>query len=604
MSSFLSRFLITFCFSAMIAGGTYYWDRTQRTPSSDSSSPIIAYVTVLENEVHRRPQTRLLWQNMEAGEAVRSGEIVRTSTDSVARIQFQGTDRYLDLEAESMVAFKQASSSEISLDLLNGSLFVAESKDASAEAQKGLSLTLESEKGKVDLTQASAQISKSQGSAVDIQVLKGAALLKDKDSTQKITSEKPLSQFEILSPILGQKVFIHPEKADPVLFAWKLASPTATPPKESQFRVLIATTRAMKNPKSFTAEKSSLASSLPEGTHFWRVEQVDQQNKTLSQSGIFKLDIEARKKPSLVIPENQQIIAGTSQGSSVTFNWISPQGTEKIKFEVARDPDFQDRLFSKDLKNTITEAQETLSVGFYHWRILASYSDLKSPVWSETRTFEIKNAEKPRGTLSWKNTSKETQYYLGQPSFSVAWENTLVGPEFTYELTWAKTKEELAQAIETPSKTKQLVMTQEVSQPGALFLKVKAFDNDEDLRAESEVLEINLQARPLLSGPIFLPEEGDLLATSKGQVDLSWSPIQGAKQYILILADSTGKELRRAQFRRNQTSLMNLLPGEYQVQVQAVDQFGRNSDLKPARTIRVPASSDIEAPKMKRIQVD
>lgn len=603
MNSFWSRFLITSCFSALIAGGTYYWGSTNRDDSLSSSTPIVAYVTVLENEVHRRPQTRLLWQNLKAGEAVRSGEIVRTSTNAVARIQFQGTDRYLDLEAESMVAFKQASSSEISLDLLNGSLFLAEAKDSGASNQGGLSLTLQSDQGIVDLTQASAQISKSQGAAIDIQVLKGAALLKDKDSTQKITSDKPLSQFEILSPALGKKVFLHPDKADPLLFAWKLSADQQSS-KNTTFRVLVSATRSLKSPQTFPTEKLSTLILLESGTYFWRVEQLDAQKKIISQSGVFKLDLEARQKPLLFTPEHQVSLAGNSQGSLVNFSWVSPAEAEKLKFEVAKDPEFRDRLFSKDLKAAATQAQEALPVGIYYWRILASYSDLKSPVWSDPHSFEIKNAEKPQGTLSWINPQKEVQFFIGQPSFSVSWTNSLNTPDFDYQLSWATTREGLASSNLQSQKTKQFVWTQEVQEAGPLFIQVRAFDQDNDLRAESEILEISLAPRPLLSAPTFSPEDGDLMATSKGQLDLSWSAIPGAKNYTLILLDSTGKELKRAQFRRNNTSLMNLLPGEYKVQIEAIDQFGRTSERKPARTVRVPASSDIQAPKMKRIQVD
>lgn len=603
MNSFWSRFLITSCFSAFIAGGTYYWDYTHRDLSSGSSSPIVAYITVLQNEVHRRPQTRLLWQNLKAGEAVRSGEIVRTSENAVARIQFQGTDRYLDLEAESMVAFKQASTSEISLDLLNGSLFVAEAKDAGANAHGGLSLTLQSDKGTVDLTQASAQISKSQGAAVDIQVLKGAALLKDKGSTQKITSDKPLSQFEILSPALGKKIFLHPDKPDPLLFAWKSSSEQHAS-KKTTFQVLVSTTRSLKSPQIFTTEKTSTSIPLSAGTHFWRVEQLDAQKKVVSQSGVFKLDLESRQKTFLLKPDNQVSLAGNLHGGLVNFSWASPAEAEKLKFEVAKDPDFTDRLFSKDLKISTAQAQESLPVGTYYWRILASYSDLKSPVGSETRRFEVKNTEKPRGILSWNNTQKEVQLFIGRPSFSVAWTNSLTPSEFKYQLSWAKTPEELTSTNVQSQKTKQLLWTQEVPEAGPLFIQAKAFDQDGDLRAESEILEMTLSPRPLLSAPTFIPQDGEMMATSKGQLDLNWSAVREAKNYTLILLDSTGKELRRAQFQRNQTRLMNLLPGEYKVQVEAIDQFGRTSERKPARTVRVPASSDIEAPKMKRIKVD
>jgi predicted phage tail protein len=108
---------------------------------------------------------------------------------------------------------------------------------------------------------------------------------------------------------------------------------------------------------------------------------------------------------------------------------------------------------------------------------------------------------------------------------------------------------------------------------------------------------------PLLSAPEFLPATGDFKADQFGHLKLNWTQIQGAQEYWIVLMDAEGKEIRRARYQGTSTAVNNLLPGQYQISVHAVDAHGRESEKSPPRSVTVSDKSGLQAPKFKRIEV-
>jgi hypothetical protein len=83
-----------------------------------------------------------------------------------------------------------------------------------------------------------------------------------------------------------------------------------------------------------------------------------------------------------------------------------------------------------------------------------------------------------------------------------------------------------------------------------------------------------------------------------------WTKIDGAKTYKVILYDNKGIPKREAQFSKTSTTLVNLLPGEHKVEVQAIDVHGRISEKIAPRAVRVPASSGLLSPKIRKMKVN
>ncbi|HEY8272224.1 MAG TPA: FecR domain-containing protein, partial [Pseudobdellovibrionaceae bacterium] len=214
----------------LMATFTWYHFTKSKSHTNDNEKPL-AYVGKINDEIQRRPATRLLWQEVGTGDPLFNGEAIRTSEKGEVRIQFADSSRYLDLEPESLIVIQQ-NKGEIALDLMEGSLFVAAAKDE-AEAE-GTALVLNSASGKVDLSKASVNLSKSGTNQMDIQVLGGSASIKDKSGKDKVLSSGNIggpnvnnsSQFnkadlQILSPIPGKVAYIDADDKENLTFKWK-----------------------------------------------------------------------------------------------------------------------------------------------------------------------------------------------------------------------------------------------------------------------------------------------------------------------------------------------------------------------------------------------
>lgn len=178
MVSSIKRIGLATIVSILGCAVTYWWHLKNEPKSlADSESDVIAYIATTKKEIHRKGSNNALWEPAEELDRLRSGDSVRTSDNSEARIQFYQSNRYIDLESDSMIVI-QKQESEINLELLEGSLFVngvdKPTSGNGTDAPKS-TLTLKSQGGKVDLSKSAAQLSGSSKGKVELKVLKGTA---------------------------------------------------------------------------------------------------------------------------------------------------------------------------------------------------------------------------------------------------------------------------------------------------------------------------------------------------------------------------------------------------------------------------------------------
>ena len=94
--------------SALGFVGTYSWyNQYQAHSNANENEKIVAFVDKTKDRSERRAVTRILWQEINQGDALYSGEAIRTSSTSEVIIQFIDSKRYLELEPESLVVIQQ-----------------------------------------------------------------------------------------------------------------------------------------------------------------------------------------------------------------------------------------------------------------------------------------------------------------------------------------------------------------------------------------------------------------------------------------------------------------------------------------------------------------
>ncbi|OGU61221.1 MAG: hypothetical protein A2X64_06575 [Ignavibacteria bacterium GWF2_33_9] len=120
-------------------------------------------------------------------------------------------------------------------------------------------------------------------------------------------------------------------------------------------------------------------------TYYWRVRIVSDENIGYwSDIWTFKTVV---SHPQLRIPVNHD--KGVSINTSYT--WFETYGAEYYFLQIARDPDFNDLIYSKDsLVTTNQEGPELTISTKYYWRVRSSNSEGFS-VWSDVWDFETKS---------------------------------------------------------------------------------------------------------------------------------------------------------------------------------------------------------------------
>jgi len=260
----------------------------------------------------------------------------------------------------------------------------------------------------------------------------------------------------------------------------------------------------------------------------------------------------------------------------------------------------------KSFKHEDSFTVPRLKAGTYYWRMSSYYVDSDKPILGDVQKFTIKPAEKvqPFEPILVKFTMPETQstqYFVENPQLGLSWAADKGDNVALWRVKFHSEDEDpaLAQVLEV---TDTKVSTP-VSKPGRYIASIEAIDNEGKILGTTLSNPLTVAPLPLLSAPDFVPAEGLLQAKMDGRTQLEWTAIPGAKEYLLVIRKE-GKELKRSKYPTTNTALKNLLPGEYELEIFAVDTHGRESSPSPSRKLLVPDKSNLRAPTLKKIKVN
>nr|BFD58824.1 hypothetical protein CKG001_09310 [Bdellovibrio sp. CKG001]BFD62249.1 hypothetical protein BdHM001_09300 [Bdellovibrio sp. HM001]BFD67833.1 hypothetical protein HAGR004_28550 [Bdellovibrio sp. HAGR004] len=594
------RLLIAALSSSSVFAGTWFWyQSTDSNRASQSNEKPLAYVGKIVEDIQRRPASRLLWQLVNTGEPLYNGEAIRTGERGEVRIQFVDSDRYLDLEPESLIVIKK-SEGEIALDLMEGSLFV--NAKAGAGDSNAPGLVLNSANGKVDLSQASASLSKGRGNAVDVQVLEGKASIKDSNGqTQDLTTRE---EVQILSPSPQKPVAMNAESPDPVSFQWR-----GFPPNTQVSLWVGPSRKQLKEIKKASLNASQLQAALPFGRHYWKLVATTPQGSVAGESPVYKTEVLARYAPTVTFPTADAEIQAPQVPYDMNFKWQKGDDTRQVTLEVWSDEQMTRKVATRTLTKEDNFTLPGLKSGTYFWRMTSYFVDTEKPVLGKVQKFTVGslaefNAKKAPIPVVVDFTIPEkdlVQYYVEQPQLGLSWKGDRPDQVASWRVKYRGENDapESAQSMNV----KDTKLTAPVHKPGRYIASIEALSEDGKVLGAASSQVLTVSPLPLLQAPVFTPAEGVLQASNDGRSQLIWSQVEGAKEYWLTIRKN-GKELKRSKYAQNSTSLKNLLPGEYEVEVSAVDTYGRSSEVLPARKLLVPDTSNIKAPTLKKIKVN
>lgn len=606
MAAFLSG--CGFCF-------TYIWYvSTEKKITANDEAPL-AQVGKVGNEVRRRPSTRLLWHEVTTGDSLYNGETIRTADGGEVRIQFED-GKFIDLESESMIVLKR-SQGEIALDLMTGSLFVNAQIDNNkdlADPTKTIGLVLNSAQGKVDLSGSSATLAKGKGNTVDVQVLEGTAKIQNKDGKSQdlikgssgaigeSATNFNQQNLKILSPSLEKPTFIDPDQDSKIAFQWKGFPPS------SKVTLWTGERRKDLKEKSTTENADKITLKMPLGKHYWKLVAMDSSSfKVVAESPVYKLDVIGRFPPTVMFPTADAKLILENQNYDMNFKWQKGDEAQYVALEVATDANMKNKLVAKTFSEENEFVLAALTEREYFWRMSAYYKDTEKPVIGKIQKFSIqkpvREIPKEPAKISWVTPlTTTTQYFLTEPTMQLAWKADSRQNEIKEWRLQAQETEAGEESLQKFTLTESQIKTK-LAKAGAYLVFAEAIDKDGKVIGQSPTRTLTVQNIPILNSPQILPLNSDLKALDDGRSDIQWESIVGAKEYLLIVKNEAGKEMARKKYSQPQTSLKNLMPGKYFLQVLAVDQYGRMSNVLPAKTLLVSDKSNVRAPSNFRVKV-
>lgn len=593
----LKKILLAVTLSASCYGLTHLiYVLTAPENSAANSAEPIAYTVKVSEEVQRRPVARMIWHLLNSGEPVYPGEAIRTSHNGDVRIQFVGTERILDLEADTMIVLTKKEN-EIALDLLDGNVFVAQNETSATPESVKTKLTLKSKKGSIDISRATANLSNSNGN-VELQVLKGEALLESDGNKKSIKSGDATSKIQILEPAGDRPLFSTGLQSKSVRFKWQGAT------EGSSVELWLGNQRKnlIVQSKVTSSSTSEFRLDLKPGKYFWQL-----RSPTSGESQVQRFEILSLAPPQPLTPLSAHSLVLEKDPGSVEFSWSNPTGVQSTTLEISKDANFTQVIHTEPVPSSKSFAIKELGAGKFFWRVSGYYPEhqqmASSPIWN----FESQIGA-PRVTeVLWDEKTTSEKFFVEKPKLDFGWKEAETGRARSWLIRLASDEQELNNPAST-SLIKIETQNQNINSllpvAGRWVASIEGRDATGKAVSKSVVKEFQLRPLPLLKAPEFTMPEGDFKATPQGNLDLSWGSVEGATEYWLILKNPEGKEIQNKKFLKNSTALNNLMPGAYTLEIFAKDSHGRKSEPAPVRKILVPETSGLSAPKLRRVKVN
>ncbi len=291
------------------------------------------------------------------------------------------------------------------------------------------------------------------------------------------------------------------------------------------------------------------------------------------------------------IPFNQALEKG------LILTWDSIPGINRYQLSIEKENG--EVLLSKELSTSPARAKD-LKPGSYRWTVRSLNSSDKKSEPAPYQFFSITDmpvVEWARGP-----EPEEYLYFTQKPSVILQWLRGTNNMITSWRYHMSLQEKDLPQS--TWLKIDQPAIRSSLPSEGLWWVEVEALNNKNQSIAKSSIKQIKITPKPLLPGPQFASELPETLkASRKGDLNLKWDPVPGAKKYQVQLRSPAGKLIKSDTVDSNVSQMDRLKPGQYEVSLQSIDEHNRPGPVNTPRKLEVPKVSDIAAPKIKAFQI-
>ncbi len=399
MDSTYRSLIVPAILSALSLAATFYWfGKWEREASlgAPDAKPI-AYLKSNTEKIERRSKSRIIWQSIDEGGSLYSGDAVRTPPKAEGNVQLIQGDTVVTLEPDSLIVLEDGKG-RLELNLVSGSLLV-DSKGGKS-AQNGP--VIRSGSTKLELGKGGTQLSlsRNKGSEASVAVGKGQVEIASGDKKLVVGEGKvgtvsssgvaSAAGLETLGPKPNEIILLNKLPGRAASFTWKPLS------GDGQIHLELGPFR---NEVKDTGVAAGIATgrllyAVPAGPFYWRLVRRDATGKPGTSSMVLRAEGLFLAPPSLYGPAADETFVLKPKMPGISFNWSKPGKSSEVTLEVSGDKSFaagvsRFKANGDEQEKTVNLAKE----GVYYWRVVAKSEASPDPIPSETRRLEIRKMQ-------------------------------------------------------------------------------------------------------------------------------------------------------------------------------------------------------------------
>lgn len=574
-----TQLLIAFALSVVgaLVNQLIYWSTDIADELPGQRTPI-AFVKSLRGNLSRKSENSNAWRPLLDGAVIYPGDTIRTGSSSFVNVQFQESDRALELEESTMIVL-QKSEQAISLTLVDGRLFVT----PEVSGKIGPKLIATSGKKRIELNGQAQQLLKEQD---------GEAQLTVEDA---VAVNKVQNLLKASEPTPDQVVYRMPGQGRKVAFRWKAV--------EGTVELWTGFSRgALKRLTEFSSRDGETAAALPAGQVFWQLRLIGKDKKLLASTSPERIEIREIGAPQILYPAHGAVIRFKGADHSLEARWFKPPEFDRVQVQLL-SKEGGEVFLDQEIHGADSVRVPSLSAGEYVLRTRVFLPGQADSFATTQSIFSVTEKAKTRVNIEWDPRFSLNQEYLGEvPELKAGWKTPESAKVNTWRLSIVPEGRDIASV--DPEIVQSTSVTRSLKEPGRYNLRVEALDEESERIGISQVRSVIVRPLPLLPRVRLSGQTSPLEASADGSVKLTWDKIESALIYRLVMATAAGQVVLSEDLRETEFSVTDLMPGRYTVSIVGVDGHGRSGDKGQPFTVIVPEQAQLASPKLKKVRVE
>lgn len=540
-----------------------------------------------ENDVRRKGVESFLWRPVVNSQTLYQKDSLFTGDSSEATIQLNDGST-IQLKENTLITlnFDQG---QLELDLKFGDLSTQMAQKSQLQIKSG------TEKFQIDSsTKSKVEIKKPRSQKIKLNLVEGAADVKNKKQTITLTQNSPVqvkatqikvvatTKPEVKLETLDKSKFSLKDEKQGFILKWSSVG-------VDEHRLVISATSDFAVPlvETDTTKNELVVKVDPTiaNQFFWKVIGLDDSKKPVASSPVQTFGLFFNDRPVIVTPAQlAQFEFEFFQSEKNRFGHSDLSWTAKQKYKIYEWQISSEASFSQvDFRGTTASLQiksPALQNKTYFLRVRGISENQESSLWSATQTFSLLFKDKKIEPLKapelltkkiFFDPVKNSRSPASVQAPQVLWKKEVLAQKYEIEL--SKTKD-FKGAVRREITENQFLWNQ--YKPGKYFFRVSSLGALKAKSPPSEVGEIEVKYSDLLLSPVkdILEKSQNAKAEAPSKdVSLNWTEIPKASAYLVEFdTDPEFKAPQKREIARAQAQITVDSPGTYHFRVAAIDE--------------------------------